>query len=412
MSAFRLPTSAFPSPHFEPASSRRDFLRSRRRRLRLARPLVAAERATAAHRIFRAADRARTESHRRIHQSVGAQAANVPCQSQIGYLVLYRRRSQPPRSVRPQARTSPSSPANRSPTVSRKPETAMGKTAYTPLLPSQRKFKQYGQSGIWVSDWYPEIATCVDDMAVIHSCWADGLTHVGSVCEMNTGSILMGRPCLGSWSLYGLGAVTDNLPGFVVLTDYSQRAPRRQPAMEHRLHARDIPRHQVPRRQNADPACAPSDGMPADRQRREIDFIQQLNRHHLQGRTDDNSLEARIASYELAYRMQTAAPEATDLSQETAETLALYGIDQPETAANGTQLPHGPSPGRTRRSLRAALHGLGQQVGRPQRCRRQSQPILQRNRPAHRRRCSKISNAAACSIARSWFGGASSAALR
>ena len=75
-------------------------------------------------------------------------------------------------------------------------------------MASQRKFKQYGESGIWVSDWYPEIATCVDDIAVIRSCWADGLTHVGSVCEMNTGSILMGRPCVGSWVLYGLGTVS------------------------------------------------------------------------------------------------------------------------------------------------------------------------------------------------------------
>ncbi len=78
----------------------------------------------------------------------------------------------------------------------------MGKTAYTPLLASQRKFVQHGQSGIWVSDWLPEIATCVDDIAVVRSCQADGLNHVGGLCQMNTGSVLGGRPCLGSWTMY------------------------------------------------------------------------------------------------------------------------------------------------------------------------------------------------------------------
>jgi Protein of unknown function (DUF1501) len=215
-----------------------------------------------------------------------------------------------------------------------RPETAMGKTANTPLLASQRTFKQYGQSGIWVSDWYPEIAACVDEMSVIRSCWADGLTHVGSVCEMNTGSILAGRPCVGSWALYGLGAVTESLPGFVVMTDYSAEPPggSRQwgtgfmPSSYQGTKFRD----------GKTPIVHVSPGnIAADRQRHEIDFIQRLNRQHLQGREEDDGLEARIASYELAYRMQTAAPEATNISGETAETLALYGVDQTDTAADG-----------------------------------------------------------------------------
>src|SRR5262245_40851929 len=106
-----------------------------------------------------------------------------------------------------------------------RPMTSMGKTAYTPLLPSQRQFAQHGQSGAWVSDWLPEIATCVDDISIIRSCYADGLNHVGSICQMNTGSILGGRPCLGSWALYGLGSQNEELPGFVVLTDYSEEPP-------------------------------------------------------------------------------------------------------------------------------------------------------------------------------------------
>src|SRR5215470_6846907 len=88
-----------------------------------------------------------------------------------------------------------------------------------PIVDSQRKWKQHGQSGLWVSDWYPHIATHVDKLAVIRSCWADGLNHVGSVRQMNTGSILAGRPSLGAWVTYGLGTANKNLPAFVVLTD-------------------------------------------------------------------------------------------------------------------------------------------------------------------------------------------------
>ena len=99
-----------------------------------------------------------------------------------------------------------------------RPITAMG-TANNSLLPSKRKFKQHGKSGIWVSDWYPNVADHIDDIAVVRSCWADGLNHVGSVCQMNTGDILAGRPSLGAWTTYGLGAANENLPAFVVMTD-------------------------------------------------------------------------------------------------------------------------------------------------------------------------------------------------
>src|SRR3954471_14735033 len=96
--------------------------------------------------------------------------------------------------------------------------TAMG-TASNTLMPSSRTWKQYGQSGMWVSDWYPNVAQHVDSMAMFQSCWADGLNHVGSVCQMNTGSILAGRPSMGSWVTYGLGTANQSLPTFVVLTD-------------------------------------------------------------------------------------------------------------------------------------------------------------------------------------------------
>jgi hypothetical protein len=216
-----------------------------------------------------------------------------------------------------------------------RPMTAMGKTAFTPLMASKHKFAQHGASGMWVSDWYPEIARCVDEIALVRSCYADGLNHVGSVCQMNTGSILGGRPSLGAWCLYGLGSESADLPGFVVLTDSTNNPPGGtrnwgtgfMPAAFQGTKFRDgkLPILHV----------APPEAMAPARQRQKLDFIQQLNRRHYEAREDDDRLEARIASYELAFRMQAAAPEAVDLAGETAETRALYGLDERSTARNG-----------------------------------------------------------------------------
>jgi hypothetical protein len=216
-----------------------------------------------------------------------------------------------------------------------RPVTAMGRTAYTPLLASKRKFKQHGESGLWVSDWYPEIATCADDLAVIRSCHADGLNHVGSICQMNTGSILGGRPCLGSWSLYGLGSVSENLPGYVVLLDYPEDPPGGSrnwgtgfmPATYQGTRFRD---GKTPVLHLQPPT--PDSG---ERQRAKLDFVQELNRRHRESRTEDGDLEARIAAYELAYKMQASAPEAVDLSKETDETRRLYGMDEKATERYG-----------------------------------------------------------------------------
>jgi hypothetical protein len=217
----------------------------------------------------------------------------------------------------------------------KRPVTAMGRTAYTPLLASKGKFKQHGQTGTWVSDWYPEIAGCVDDIAVIRSCKADGLNHVGSVCQMNTGSILGGRPCLGSWALYGLGSVGKDLPGYVVLLDYPEDPPGGS-----RNWATGFmpPTYQGTKfRDGPEPVLhlAPAQPLSAARQRSKLDFIQELNQFHRQDRPEDEDLDARIAAAELAYRMQSAAPEAVDLRQETAATRRLYGLDDPITERFG-----------------------------------------------------------------------------
>jgi len=216
----------------------------------------------------------------------------------------------------------------------KRPVTAMGRTAHTPLLGSKRTFKKHGKSGIWVSDWYPEIATCVDDLAILRGCHADGLNHVGSVCQMNTGSILGGRPCLGSWSLYGLGSVSDNLPGYVVLLDYPDDPPGGSrnwgtgfmPATYQGTRFRDGKNPIL----YLDPT-----GKDDSRQRKQVDLIQALNKMHREGREEDSDLEARIASYELAFKMQKHAPEAVDLSKETDETKSLYGLDKKETERFG-----------------------------------------------------------------------------
>jgi hypothetical protein len=198
------------------------------------------------------------------------------------------------------------------------------------LLASRRTFRKYGDSGLDVADWLPEIASCADDLAVVRSCWADGLNHVGSVCQMNTGSILAGRPSLGAWVTYGLGSVSQDLPGFVVMTDNPGEpagGPRNwgtgfMPATYQgtlfRPGSRPVLHLAAPPESNG------------RQQRNRLDLLHALNEHHRLARPDDGDLAARAAAYELAFRMQAAAPEAVDLSRESEQTRREYGLDRPE----------------------------------------------------------------------------------
>ena len=196
------------------------------------------------------------------------------------------------------------------------------------LMASRRKFAQHGQSGLWVSDWYPHIAGIADDLTLVRSCWADGVNHVGSVCQMNTGSILAGRPSLGAWVTYGLGTENQDLPAFVVMSDAAE--PIGGPGNWGNAW---LPAtfQGTPLRPSGPPILhlAPPGSVTDARQRAKLGLIADLDRHHAEPRADDSRLAARIASYELAYRMQSAAPEAVDLAAETAETKALYGFDDP-----------------------------------------------------------------------------------
>jgi hypothetical protein len=203
------------------------------------------------------------------------------------------------------------------------------------LLASRRQWKKYGECGLEVSDWYPHVGECADDLCVIRSCWADGINHVGSVCQMNTGSVLAGRPSLGAWVNYGLGSENGNLPGFVVMLDHD-----REPPGGNRIWGTGFmpATYQGTRFRNGKVPVlhlTPPDELGAAQQRSKLDFIQSLNLRHLESRAGDVDLEARIASYELAYRMQAEAPSAVDLTQETAETQELYGLNKKSTAAFG-----------------------------------------------------------------------------
>jgi Protein of unknown function (DUF1501) len=204
-----------------------------------------------------------------------------------------------------------------------------------PLLPSRRRWTRNGQGGLEVSDWLPHTAKCADDLAVLRSCWGNGLNHSNGVCQMNTGSPIAGRPSLGSWISYGLGTENRNLPAFVVMQDSPaivSNGPRNwgpgfMPAV-----------YQGIRLNNGVepiPNLANPDGVTADQQRGRLDLLDSLNHRHAAAHPLQSELDARINAYELAFRMQAEAPEAVDLTHETEETRRLYGMDETPTAAFG-----------------------------------------------------------------------------
>ena len=198
-------------------------------------------------------------------------------------------------------------------------------------------FKQYGQCGKWVSDLFPHLGSCVDDIAFLHSMTADSPIHGSAMLMMNSGRILSGSPCLGSWINYGLGTLNQNLPGFVVMLD-----PRGGPISG----AKNWSSGYMPAtyqatvmRSRGKPILdlTPPGGLSPEMQREMLDSLGAYNREHYRARGDNSNLAARIASYELAFRMQRHAPEAVDLSRESPRTLALYGMDRKETEVFGRQ---------------------------------------------------------------------------
>ncbi len=192
-------------------------------------------------------------------------------------------------------------------------------------------FKQYGECGKYVSDLFPNVGSCVDDISFIHSMTADSPIHGSALLMMNSGSLISGHPSLGSWVNYGLGSVNENLPGYVVMLDQSggpiSGAKNWSSGFMPASYQGTVFRSQGSPILNLKNV----NGMADREQRMLIDSLNHLNTEHLSPRFDNTNLAARISSYELAYRMQATAPEAIDIDDESEDTKALYGMDRPET---------------------------------------------------------------------------------
>jgi hypothetical protein len=205
------------------------------------------------------------------------------------------------------------------------------------LLPPLRPFRKHGQSGIEVSDLLPHIAEHVDEICLLRGCHGDSVTHPESVYLMNTGSILMGRASLGAWATYGLGTENQNLPAFVVLPDPAGWVKGGAPAWSNGY----LPAaYQGTLLRGGDSPILDLNtpkGVSAEQQSATVDFINRLNREALPRGEEDSELAARIAAYELAFRMQSHAPAAVDLAKESAATRNLYGLDRKITAEFGTR---------------------------------------------------------------------------
>ena len=204
------------------------------------------------------------------------------------------------------------------------------------ILASTRKFQKHGQSGQWVSDLMPHFAGCVDDVCFLKACWCRSTIHAPAMYELHTGRALMGHPSLGSWVTYGLGSATEDLPAYCVMPQPEGVPEGGAPCWG----AGYLPAvyQGTLLRKGASPVLnlRPPAGVTPDENRATFDLVKKLNELNLE--PGDTDLQARIASYELAYRMQSSAPEAVDLGKESKETWALYGLDDRRTADFGTRL--------------------------------------------------------------------------
>jgi hypothetical protein len=219
---------------------------------------------------------------------------------------------------------------------------AFAETDPGPLLAPLWEFKQRGQSGMWVSELFPQIATCADDLCVIRSMVGEGVDHGAALLQTFTGMSNVVRPSLGSWVVYGLGSENKDLPGYITI----------KPALSHggskNWSSAFLPgAYQGTAIGHAGLNVADVKGEPIEYllqkeltpelQRYELDMLQGINRRHAEMRKHDPNLEARIETFELAFRMQTQAPEAFQVEKESAETKKLYGLDDPVTADFGWQ---------------------------------------------------------------------------
>jgi uncharacterized protein (DUF1501 family) len=199
------------------------------------------------------------------------------------------------------------------------------------ILGSPQTFRRCGQSGLEIADTYPHLQTCADDLAVVRSCWHNSFNHAPAQYMLSTGFSRMGHPCLGSWATYGLGSESEDLPAFVVMATTAD-VKGGPPVYDHGF----LPGTYQPTvlRSTGSPVLylGPSAG-----QREILDLAQSLNREHRSARgPDTDELSSRIAAYELAFRMQSAVPDAVDLTRETAATKERYGLGDKTSERFGT----------------------------------------------------------------------------
>ncbi|RLT13133.1 MAG: DUF1501 domain-containing protein [Planctomycetota bacterium] len=195
------------------------------------------------------------------------------------------------------------------------------------LQASRRSFARHGQSGQWCSDAFPNISRHMDKLAVIKSLYSDSFAHGSAVLQMNTGRILQGHPSVGAWLSHGMGSINNNLPTHMIMLDPrggpTTGAPNWSSGYMPAMHQGTVLRTNGPPILNLEPG----QGMTHSMQRQQLQFINQLNAEHLKSRPEFSELQARVASYELAFKLQSAAPEALDLSTESEKTREMYGLN-------------------------------------------------------------------------------------
>ncbi len=208
------------------------------------------------------------------------------------------------------------------------------------LLRSPWKFRQYGQSGAWVSDLFPHVASCVDDLSIINGMHGSNSRHGGALLELHTGSDTFVRPSIGSWITYGLGSENQDLPGYITmcptLTHGGSNAYG-SAFLPADYQGTPLGNASIPAEKATIPFIKNADGTPLDLQRMELELLGEMNRRRLTTTAADAVLEARINSFELAFRMQTAAPELQNIDDETQTTRQMYGLDEPSTRNFGRQ---------------------------------------------------------------------------
>lgn len=199
------------------------------------------------------------------------------------------------------------------------------------LTPAFRKFRAGGESGLLISDFFSRVREHADKLAVINSCYTDSHAHGSALVAMNTGKTIIGRPSMGSWAVYGLGTENQNLPGYVVILDKRGGPISGQPNWSSGFMSAVYQGSLF--RPVGDPILDLRGPRHLDQaaQREQLDLLAKLNEQHLANRPGGRELAARIASYELAFRMQSEAPEAVDLTQETQATLDHYGVGKQPT---------------------------------------------------------------------------------